>query len=374
MNKRETVLSSQMAFILIAFSTGSAIVYIPNPIAAAARNASWLSLLLAYGFGMLLLTGILYLYRSHSGAGMIEYTRRLAGRPVSMIVAVILAGMLLFAIPAIVAGVGDFFTSTMMRETPGYVFNTLTLATAAFTIRCGVRAMARMFELLVVGMLAFSFGVMALALLNYHPTYLLPLFPQGVKPVLHAAFIASGFPFGEVVFLSMLLPFVRREDAAKVSKGMYLAFSVTGITLIISTLSTLMAFGPASGMYRYSLFMIARKINFGYVVERIESVIGITLMVGSFMKSTLYLFILNQILTQLFKLKDDKLLVYPLTVLSILLSLTMFDNPADFNEHVYVIWPFIVIAAGGALVALLTLLTLIKKGAARSWNKKSPQR
>lgn len=360
MDNRETILSSQMAYMLIAVSTGSAIVYIPNPMIAAARNAAWLSMALAYGFGMLLLMCVLYLYRSHSGADMLEYTRRLAGRASSAFVAIILAGMLIFAIPAIVAGVGDFFISSMMRETPAYVFNILTLATAAFTVRSGMRAMGRMFVLLVIGMLVFSLLVIFLALPVYRLEYLLPVFPLGIKPMLHATFIASGFPFGEVVFLSMLLPFVRRDDFTTVSGKMYAAFSVTGIMLLLSTLSTLMAFGPASGLYRYSLFMLARKVHVGEVIERIESVIGITLMVGSFMKSTLFLFILNQVLARLFRLKDDKLLVYPLALLCSLLSLTMFDTPADFDELVYVIWPFIVITVGGSLVLLLTLLTAIK--------------
>lgn len=369
MDKSSAITPIQLASLLIAGSAGSAIVYIPNPLADVSKNGAWLSLLAAYLFGMVVLSCVLYLHRSHGGASLIQYSRLLVGKWLTLVIAAPYIGMLLFAIPAIDAGIGDFFTSVMMNETPSYVFNSLSLIAAALTAQAGIKVIARMFLLLVFIMLSFSIAVMLLAVPIYNPTYLLPLMPMGVKPILHGFFIAAGFPFGEVVLFSMLLPFVSKDKSTALAKGLYLAFTVTGIMLICSVLSAIMTFGPASGYFQYSLFKLASEIQIAEIIQRIESVIGIALILGSYMKLTLFLLILSLLITQLANLSDERVVIYPLTLICILLSLTMFQSPADFYEQVYVIWPFTVLTAGCSVIFLLTLITYIKRKSTSSGTK-----
>ncbi|OXS57405.1 hypothetical protein B1A99_18155 [Cohnella sp. CIP 111063] len=351
--------SVQLACMLIAFSTGSAIVFIPNPLTGAASNDAWLSLVPAFGFGLLILTCILYLHRKHAGRSLIDYSRGLIGGFLTSVAAVPLLGMFLFSIPAIITGIGEFFTTVMMKETPVYVFNSLSLLTAALTVRSGIKVMARMFLLLIFVMLFCSIAVILLAVPQYQAEFLLPLLPDGLKPVFHGAFIAAGFPFGEVFFFSMLLPFVRARWKDLRSK-MYLGFAVTGAMLMLSTLCTLLTFGPASGSLKYSLYRLAGEIEIAEILQRIEAVIGIALILGSYMKASVFLFIFNRVLAELFRLDDDRVLVYPVSLVCLMLSLTMFDSPATFVEQVYEIWPFTVMAVGGGYVALLAIVTLFK--------------
>lgn len=352
-----------MARLLIAYMTGSAIVYIPNPLADAAKQDAWMSLFPAYGFGALILAGILYLHRKHPGKGLIEYSNQLLGRFITVPAGILLSVMFLFAIPAIVAGIGDFFTTVMMKETPTYVFNSLIFATAALSARSGIVVMARMFMLLLFVMVLFSVGVMVLAVPLYEPVYLLPMLPQGMKGMLHGAFIAGGFPFGEVFFFSLVLPLAIPKEPGRdnrIAGRMQLGLAFAGLLLLLSTLCTVLVFGPAAGHLKYSLYRLAGEVHIGGAFQRIESVIGIALILGSYMKTTILLFIFNQMLQQLCRLNDDRLLVYPTALVCLLLSLTMFRNPSEFNEQVFVIWPFAVIGTGGLLIGLLAGLTWLK--------------
>lgn len=352
-----------MSSLLIAYMTGSAVVYIPNPLADAAKQDAWLSLFPAYGFGALLLAGILYLNRKHPGKGLIDYSNQLIGRTGTALAGLLLTVMFLFAIPAIVAGIGDFFTTVMMKETPTYVFNALIFMTAALSARSGIVVMARMFLLLLAVMIAFSVGVMFLAVPMYEPVYLLPMLPEGIKGMLHGAFIAGGFPFGEIFFFSLVLPFVVSQEPGRanpLSGRMHIGLAAAGLLLFLSTLCTLLTFGPATGHLKYSLYRLAGEVHIGGTLQRIESVIGIALILGSYMKATILLFIFNQMLARLCRLNDARLLVYPTALVCLLLSLTMFDNPAEFTEQVYVIWPFAVICTGGSLIGLLAVVTWMK--------------
>ena len=247
----------------------------------------------------------------------------------------------------------------MMKETPVYVFNSLSLLTAALTVRAGVKVMARMFVLLVFAMVLGSIVVILLAVPQYRVEFLLPFLPDGLKPILHGTFISAGFPFGEVVFFSMLLPFVR-ASWKDLRRKMYLGFTATGTLLMLSTLCTLLTFGPAAGSLKYSLYRLAGEIEIAEIVQRIEAVIGIALILGSYMKASIFLLIFNRVLAELLRLKDDRILVYPTSLICLMLSLTMFDSPATFDEQVYRIWPFTVMAIGGGYILLLTLVTLLQ--------------
>lgn len=357
----KSISTSQMGYLLIAGTTGSAIVYIPNPLIEAANNGAWISLILSYGYGMIILGGILYLHRMHIGLSLVGYSRHLIGNFATVVISIPLIGMLFFAVPGIVAGIGDFFTVTMMRETPVYVFNSISLMIAALTVRAGIRVMARMFTFLVLILLIFAVLVMVLALPMYDPEYLLPFLPQGLKPVFHGSYITAGFPYGEVVLFSMLLPFVRSEKKPALRRRLFVSLTVTCFMLLCSTLCTIMAFGPSAGLYKYSLYILAREIQIVEIIQRVESIIGMALMFGSYMKTVLFLFILNQILTEVFRFQNDRTFIFPITMVCIMLSLTMFDNEADFNEQVYTIWPLFVLIVSSLLVGLFSIITMIKK-------------
>jgi len=362
MNDKKSILIYQMAVLLICSTMGSAIVYIPNPISYVAGNAAWISLAFAYAFGMLVLACVLFLHRAYDGRGLLEMSRLLFGKTAAVLIAVLFILMLLFAIPAIVVGINSFFTTIMMKETPSFVFSFLTFFTVAFTVGKGLQVIARMFVLLLVMLIAVTLVILILAIPLYKVKYALPVMPNGVMPVLIGLFTSGGFPYGEIVFFTILLPFSSRHEEGSLSKNMYLSLSVTGIMLVLSSLCTLMVFGPATGIYKFSLYILASEIRVADIIERIESIIGIVLIIGSYMKATIYLFMLNQLFVQLLKLKNDRLLLTPLTGVCVLLSLTMFKGDSDFSQQVYVIWPLFVLTVGCLIVFTMTLLTFLRKG------------
>jgi spore germination protein KB len=361
MKQSDTLDSIQMSCLMIGFTTGSASVYISNPLSDAAHNGAWLSLLLAIGYGTLILACVLYLHRGHNGISFIEYSRQLTGPFFTIIISIPIIGMLLFAIPGIVAGIGDFLFSVIMTDTPTYVTNALIFLTIALTVRSGIKVMARMFVMLVSVMLILSLIVLILAMPIYKPELLLPILPDGIRPVLHGAFITAGFPFGEIFLLSMVFPYMMVNNGTPSHKTFYLANAISGLMLILSVLCTLMVFGPASGYYKYSLYSLASEIQIAEIITRFEAVIGISLIVGSYVKASILLFILNQILCKLLHIKNEEILILPLAWVCLLLSMTMFTTPAAFTDQVYTIWPFTIIAIGCPIIMLLAIISWFKR-------------
>ncbi|MGO4269418.1 endospore germination permease, partial [Paenibacillus sp. TAF58] len=318
-----------------------------------------ISLWMANGLGMLLLSCILYLYRKYPEMTLIQYSRQAIGRVLTVIIAIPFFVMAVVMLADIVVDIGGFFKSTMMRETPTYVFHLIILFIAALTVRSGIEVMARMFTLLLITIFIFSAIVMLLSIPAYRVELLMPLFPKGFKPVLHGAYITYGFPYAELVLFSMILPFVRK-DQEPLGKFMFVSLLISGLSLTLVIVCTIMALGPMAGNIKFSLFTLARLIELAEIIERVESIIGMTLIAGSYMKATIALFVINLGLSQLFHLQDDKILIFPIAFCTGMLSLSMFRNELEFMGHVGTVWPLFITVTGVVPILLLTIVTAFK--------------
>jgi spore germination protein KB len=359
MNNQESISSWKMAALMFVFTTGSTILYIPNPLLAEARSGVWLSWILSGLGGLVLLSSMLFLARRYPGQSLVDCSMQTLGYGMTV---VIMLPYLIFALlvsTSIYFSVGFFFTTTMMKETPLYVFNSLMALISALTVRAGLEVMARMFTLLLVILIAAILVVLVLGIPNYHVDYLLPVMPFGFKPLLHSFYLVLGFLYGDFVIFAMLLSFIRVQQGKVRIKPIIMAYLGNWLILLFVNLCVMMGLGPMTNEYRYPIFILAKLISVQEIVERGESVIGISLLAGSYMKSTITLYALNLTVNRLFKLRDDGLLIIPLALLGFLLSLVSVKQEANYSE-VLIIWPLITFMASFP-VYLLSVITIFKK-------------
>ncbi|WP_227935511.1 GerAB/ArcD/ProY family transporter [Alkalihalobacillus deserti] len=360
MKGQETVSDIQMSFIFLSFLVGSAIVNIPSPLLNSAGNAAWLSLLIAFGISILLLTGILFLNRQYKGLTFIDYVRKTFGKGVMFLFAIPFVIMLFLMLTNIVFDVGLFLQNTIMRTTPMYIFHLLIMLVASLTVYEGIEVMGRMFTMLILFVVSVFFIFLLLIIPQLHPEYLLPLFPDGLKPVFHGGYLAWGFPYAEVILFAVLLPFARRKEEGTLEKGMFIAILFNGFLLLMAILVSIMILGPAGVDIKYSLFYIATLIDIQDVLTRIEAVIAMSWIIGSYMKATVVLFVVNFIISQILNLKDDRILLFPISLLSFLLSVTIYNHELEFVESVSNVWPLLITVVGVLPILLIIIFTFLK--------------
>lgn len=359
MKNQESISVLQLAVLFLSGMTGSSIVLIPSPLIGAAKNGAWIALTIAWAMGIVLLCCILYLHKQYPGLTFVEYSNQALGKWLTFLVMIPFAGALFWQNAVIVIEIGGFFNSTIMTNTPVTVINTLFFVSAAVTARAGIEAMARMFFILLIMMYGFVVLVVLLASANYHPEFLLPVMPDGFKPILQGAYITYGFPFTEVVLYASILPFVRKSDERAVGKYMIMALIINGIILLVSILCTILALGPLGGELKYSLYQLARLIYVQDIV-RVEPIIGFSLIAGSYMKTSIMVFILTNVLSHLFRVKDYRTVTFPVAFVCLLLSITMYHDQASFNEDGYMVWTIFDNLAYVLPLMLIVVVTLFK--------------
>ncbi|XEC92695.1 GerAB/ArcD/ProY family transporter [Paenibacillus tarimensis] len=361
MNNQEIVSPGQMGVLFFVYMTGSSIINIPNPLIAKAQNGAWLSLLISGGAGLLLLACVLYLYRRYPELTFVQYSNKLIGVWPTAVIAALPISFMLHMSTGIALDIGLFMRSSMLRETPIYAFSFLTLLVAALTVRAGVEVMARMFLLIMIPVVLFVGFVLLLAMKDYDPSLLFPVMPQGIKPVLNGAFFSYGFPYAEVFLFAMLLPFSRKSDTVKVNRIMVVTLTANIVVLCISTVCTIMVFGPMAGMKKYSLYELARTIEVQEIITRIESMIGLSLIAGSYMKSTITLYVLSIFVSHLFRLKNERAIALPLALVIFLNTLVGFDSDMQWVEMVSIVHPVWVTFAYVLPLLLVTAAALFRK-------------
>jgi spore germination protein KB len=203
--------------------------------------------------------------------------------------------------------------------------------------------------------------VLLIALPDYNPSFLLPVLPKGIKPVLHGAFFTFGFPYAEVFLFSMLLPFVKKSSLGKMPRTMLITLGINIFILIISTISAIMIFGPFAGEKPYALFSLARVVEFQEIIQRVESIIGMSLILGSYMKTTITLYVMSLYLSKLIGLQDNRTIVMPLALIGFLMGLNSFDGAAEWTQIVTTVHPVWTFAAFVIPLLLMTVITLFKK-------------
>ncbi|NHN30995.1 GerAB/ArcD/ProY family transporter [Paenibacillus agricola] len=359
-HNKDKISSNQLAILLFSYLTGSAIVNVPGPIIALAKNDAWLSLLLALCGGFLILLGMLYLNRLYPEQGFIEMSSQIVGRPGAIGLVWLIIPFAFHLCTGISLDIGLFLKSSLMRETPLYIFCGFIFGLAAITVRCGIEVIARMFTLLVVIVMLFTISVWLLAVPDYEPIMLLPVMPNGLAPVLHGAYSSFGFPYGEMGIFLFLFSYVRSDEQSKLKKPLLIALLLNGVTLIFSILSTIMIFGPMAGERKYSLFEVARVVEVQEIIQRIESVIGMSLIAGSYMKVTIALFILNKAFTELFKPREPCFFVYPLTLVCYLMAIN-FKGDTRWVYFVSVIHPLWVTLILTSPILILVIVAKIKR-------------
>lgn len=366
MKAREQISSGQMAVLFFCFMTGSSIVNIPGPLIGYAKNGAWISLLLSMSFGMILLTCVLYLYRKFPNLTFIEYSKALVGNWITVLLAIPFISFQFHMASGIVLDIGLFMNTSMMRQTPLYLFVLLVFFVVALTVRSGIETMARMFFFPIVSVLLSTIIILVLSIPNYQVEHLQPIMPLGIKPIILGAYFSYGFPYVEIVLMAMILPYVRKEKLSNLSKGMHWALLINGFFLIVVTLSTILVFGPMAGDRLYSMFEVARTVDLLEVIQRIESLIGISLIMASFMKASITLFVLNLTFTKLFNLQDERILIFPLAITCYLFSMMqMEEGQATWVASVAIIHPL-----WATFAYLLPLLVVAAVAAVR---KKVPQ-
>lgn len=355
------ITNHQLFSLSVNYTCGSSTIVASASIATLAKQDAWISGLIVPIVGVILIYINCYLMSLYKGKTYIQIIQLVFGKWIGFFISIGLLSVALISIPQVTWYVGDFFTTTIMPETPAYVINLIFIISIAIGLLYGLETMARSAELLVYIMSVMFLLSMIFVLPNAKTDNLFPILENGVIPVSKGVYKLSSYAAFPFIFMFTIYPVnIYNDKKARTSLilghlwGLFLIF-ITIIMCILVLGSTI------TSRSMFPVYLLSKEINLGIILNRLEILITGIWTITLFFRIGIYYYSSLTIISELFDLSNYKKIVIPLGFLSLVFSQVVYPNVAyeiDWDGTVWVVYSTIFAVI---LPVTLLLISIVKK-------------
>lgn len=359
MQKSDKISNSQAVFLLVIGVLPTSLMSLPSITAGAAGTDSWISVIIAALVGIVIISVVVTLGKKFPGKTIVEYGEIIAGKFIGKIVGFIFFWFFLYLTAITTREFASMTLATTLPEVPLEVLVITFLFLVVYTVNIGLEVIARA---TVVVFFVITFSVIAITLLSVGDmdfTNILPVLSKGFIPPLKGALSPSGW-IGETVCLGFLLPYMNKAE-----KGMKVGITAVSILVgffLVADILSIVVFGAAqTAAMQFPTYMISQYISVQSVIERTEIINTIVLLVGSFAKLSLYLYVTVLACTQWLGLKDYRSITFPMGIIVGALSIVAFKSSPELSNFLTKVWGPYSLSIELGIPFLLLLATGYKK-------------
>lgn len=300
----------QLVVLVLLTQIGDMILIYPAVITFFAHQDAWISALIGIPAGLLSVWILLKLYRLQPGQTLIQSMKSIWGPWLGGLMAIWY--LFYFASLSSIATreVGDFLTTQILPDTPIRIIHLLFVLVLLWGVMHGIESLGRAGELLLPIVTLFILILIACIIPQADFNRVRPVGGTGLGPIMQGAAVTVAYPFGEVIALTMLLPYTaeRRNRSGEI----LLAVLIGGLLLasiVLIAISVLGAFFTQHSIY--ATFVMSQRISIGNFLERIEAIMASVWIMSTYFKAALYFYCFVLGTAQLFELRTFRPLILP---------------------------------------------------------------
>jgi spore germination protein KB len=360
MLQKEKITKNQFAILVMMFTVGSSILILPSGLAAEAKQDAWIAALLAIAVGVALVVLYTALGNRYSTMTLPEYSEIILGKWLGKIVSILYFAFFFLLSALVLRNIGDFLNTYELPHTPFAVTHIVFLLVVIMSIRLGLETFSRSAEFFFPWVIALILVLLFAIVPQIEFKNLQPIMGEGVKPIIRASIPFVGSPILELVVFLMIIPAINRKQGGKM--GFLTGYLIGGTVLFIASIITILVLGvDVTSRKTYPSYTLAKQINIGNFIQRIEAIASFIWFITIFIKLSLSFYASTFCLAHILKLKDYRVVIFPLAIIMLILSLVAYPNTAYFLTFVSATWPFLALMYGLILPLLLFLISSFTK-------------
>ncbi|WP_340025434.1 endospore germination permease [Paenibacillus sp. FSL K6-1096] len=335
MKKHSGISLRQFYIMTFGLTIGTSILVIPSGLAHTAREDAWIAALCSLLINLAMVVLYLAIARLYPGRNLFEILEAGFGRWIGKIISLLYLFYFLILTGTLLGDLSFFMSSEILPETPVEAIQIVFLSAAVMSASLGIVVLARVGELLFPWVL-FLFLILVLTLIpRIEWNYIRPVLEGGLRPVLLAGYHSAMYQ--ELIVLMVFLPLVSKPKSGE--RALLLGTFAGDMLLSIIVLLSLLILGiEQTENSTFPAFALAKTINIGNILQRIEGIMITIWVLSFFIKiSLLYLSILQGV-QNVFQLKNPRLLIYPLAVLFMIVAWNTYINTVYVNEIIAKVW------------------------------------
>lgn len=359
MNKQGVISIRQFTILVLYFVVGSSILFTPSVLAAESKQDAWLAGLVALGAGLLVVWVYNALAKRFQDRTFLEFCEHTLGKWPGRILCLLLVLHFFLLSSLVLRDMGDFISSEFLPNTPIEAVLLIYLPVVLYGVRLGIESIAQTAELLFPLFLVLF--VILLVLISPHGEFdnMLPILENGMKPIARSAWVFWGFPFLELVCFLMYVPTVQNKK--KLPQAFTLGTLGGGLCLTLITFLCVLVLGPTLTVRSsFSSYTLAKKINIGDFLTRIEEIMTLIWLLSLYFKLVLNFYATASGLSQLLKIKDERVLLVPLALLAYFVCVIEIPNSTYFYAFTTKTYTFYVLPYGLLFPLLLLLVSHVR--------------
>jgi spore germination protein KB len=279
----------QLYLLIIIFQIGSAVVV---GIAQDAKQDAWIAILIASVIGAIIIYVYTFILSYDIGQNLFEITGKLLGKMIATSLSFVYIAYFFYIASRVLRDFLELLTTSIFPSTPIEVLAITFMLVVIYVVYLGPEVIARTAETFAPYIFLFlvltSIFLLAGGDINF--ANLEPILPEGFGRVFDVIFPdLIGFPFGEAIVLTIVMASTHKfHHVAKVSIG---AVLTTGLLLAVIKIFKLAVLGTnISGRSAFPLLSAGREISFAQFIERVDPIIIFVMMLGIFIKVSLFFF------------------------------------------------------------------------------------
>ncbi|MEK3901296.1 MULTISPECIES: GerAB/ArcD/ProY family transporter [unclassified Paenibacillus] len=358
MSKSKKLSSLQLFILTFGLTTGSSILDLPGTMAQIAREDAWIASLFCLLINLMMVVLCLMLSRLYPGQTLFEILESVLGQWLGKAVSLIYLFYFLILTSALLGDLGSFITTEVMPETPTEAIKMIFLIVIIVSAYKGIVIVARLSELLFPWLLLLL-TLLVLALIpQANWTHILPILEDGLKPVMSAGIQSAMFQ--EPIVLLSFLPLMKQSG--KQARALLGGTALGGLILFVLTLLSVLVLGiEQTSNSNYPVFILAKAINIGNILQRVEGMLVTIWIMTFFIKISLLFLLILQNFQAVFSLKRTTYLIFPLAVLLFVFASNIYINLIYLIHMVQTAWWKFAAIHLVFLPVLVCLIALIRR-------------
>ncbi|MEH6938253.1 endospore germination permease [Bacillus sp. JJ664] len=363
MNRKLSISGFQFFCMIVLFEIGSSSLI---GMATEARQDAWISLIIALFMGCVLYYIYIKLFQMYPELPFTHYVQKILGKYAGILLALIYTIYFIYIAGRVLRDFEELLVISLYNSTSLLAIGILMSFLVMYAIYKGFETFGRINEItfyVIMFIIVVVIGFELIAKL-FHINNLRPVLEDGWKPVIHAAFpLTVTFPFGEIITLTMLMPHLRKPELA-IKVGIP-AMVFAGLLLTTLTLVNIMILGvDVLDRASYPILTAVSYINVANFIQRLDSLIVIIMVIGGFMKVSVFFFCAVIGASDLFRVKKRDTLTYPIAVIIVVSSVWMAPNYLEHYKEGLDVVPYYLHVPLQIIIpiALLAIAIIQKKG------------
>ncbi|SFT26996.1 GerAB/ArcD/ProY family transporter [Paenibacillus sp. BC26] len=344
------------------FELGTAVVI---QLGMGAKQDAWIVILLGCLCGIALFAGVFgTLYNLYPDLPLTGYMRKIIGPVPGWVLGFAYLLYFIYISGRDVRDFIDLLSAAAYDVTPLFALAMFMLITVGYTIRLGVEVFARTtFVFFIFCCMMFLFIIFLVLFSEMSEgNRLLPVLGEGWKPVWKALFPTNiTFPFGEMIVMTMFLPYLNKKyKAVKIGVG---AMVFSTLLLIIATYVNTSVLGTEiASRATFPLFTALSRLKLSEIAQRMDAIVLFLFVITSFVKIGTFMYAAILAAGDLFRITNHKTLIMPVGLIVMFTSLTVAGSLTEHLQEGLKIVPYYLhLPLQYAIPTLLMLIGLIRR-------------